>query len=53
MLPRATLRQFDTLHGAIDVLHDAPGAPPYGELRERALEIDLGEIASPSPVATT
>jgi hypothetical protein len=44
MLPRATLWQFDTLHGAIDVLHDAPGAPPYDELRERALEIDLGEI---------
>jgi hypothetical protein len=44
MLSRAKLWQFDTLHGAIDVLHDAPGAPPYDELRERALEIDLGEI---------
>jgi hypothetical protein len=44
MLPRATLWQFDTLHGAIDVLQDVPGAPPYDELRERALEIDLGEI---------
>lgn len=28
MLPRATLWQFATRHGAIDVLHDAPGAPP-------------------------
>jgi hypothetical protein len=44
MLPRATLWQFDTVHGAIDVLHDVPGAPPYDELRKRALEIDLGEI---------
>ncbi len=44
MLPRATLWQFDTAHGAIDVLHDAPGMPPYDELRARALEIELGEI---------
>lgn len=44
MLPRATLWQFQTSHGAIDVLHDAPGAPPYGELRDRALEIRLGEL---------
>jgi predicted nucleotidyltransferase len=44
-LPRAALWQFATRHGAIDVLHDAPGAPPYDELRERALEIRLGEIA--------
>lgn len=44
MLPRATLWQFATRHGAIDVIHDAPGAPPYDELRARALEIELGEI---------
>jgi hypothetical protein len=44
-LPRATLWQFETRHGAIDVLHDAPGAPPYDELRERALEIQLGDLA--------
>lgn len=44
MLPRATLWQFDTPHGAIDVLHDAPGAPPYGDLRDRALEIRLGKL---------
>jgi hypothetical protein len=44
MLPRATMWQFATRHGAIDVLHDAPGAPPYDELRSRALEIQLGEI---------
>jgi hypothetical protein len=44
MLPRATLWQFATRHGAIDVIHDAPGAPPYDELRRRALEIELGQI---------
>jgi predicted nucleotidyltransferase len=44
MLPRATPWQFDTRHGAIDVLHDVPGAPPYDELRERALEIELDGI---------
>jgi hypothetical protein len=44
MLPRATLWQFATPHGAIDVLHDAPGAPPYSDLRDRALEIRLGEL---------
>ncbi len=42
MLPRATMWQFATPHGAIDVLHDAPGAAPYDELRGRALEIGLG-----------
>ena len=42
MLPRATMWQFATRHGAIDVLHDAPGAPPYDDLRRRALEIRLG-----------
>ncbi len=44
MLPRATLWQFATRHGAIDVLHEAPGAPGYDELRGRALEIRLGDM---------
>lgn len=44
MLPCATLWQFATPHGALDVLHDAPGAAPYDELRERALTIVLGEL---------
>jgi hypothetical protein len=44
MLPRATMWQFATRHGAIDVLHDAPGAPSYDELRQRALEIRLGDM---------
>lgn len=44
-LPRAALWQFETRHGAIDVLHDAPGAPSYDELRERALEIQLADLS--------
>jgi hypothetical protein len=43
-LPLATLWQFTTRHGAIDILHDAPGAPPYDGLRSRALEIQLGDL---------
>jgi hypothetical protein len=43
-LPRAALWQLATRHGAIDVLFEAPGAPPYDELRARALEIKLGEL---------
>jgi hypothetical protein len=45
MLPRATLWQFATRHGAVDVLHDAPGAPPYEALRSRALELELGPLS--------
>jgi Nucleotidyltransferase of unknown function (DUF6036) len=44
MLPRATLWQFATRHGSIDVLHEAPGAPSYEELRRGALNIRLGEL---------
>ncbi|MGH2903628.1 MAG: DUF6036 family nucleotidyltransferase [Solirubrobacteraceae bacterium] len=44
MLPRATMWQFATRHGAIDVLHDAPGAPRYDDLRIGALEIGLGGL---------
>jgi hypothetical protein len=47
MLPRATLWQFTTTHGDIDVLHDAPGAAPFPPLRERALVIALGEHSIP------
>jgi len=44
MLPRAAPWQFATRHGAIDVLHEAPGAPTYAELRRRALQISLGDL---------
>jgi hypothetical protein len=47
MLPRATLWQLTTRHGDIDVLHDAPGAAPFQQLRERALQVTLGDHAIP------
>jgi predicted nucleotidyltransferase len=47
MLPRATIWQFATPHGEIDVIHDAPGAAPYEELRERALVVSLGRSRVP------
>jgi hypothetical protein len=47
MLPRATLWQFATSAGDIDVLHDAPGAAQFADLRERALEVELDELRIP------
>ncbi len=47
MLPRATIWQFATPHGDIDVLHEAPGAAPFPELRKRALVIALGDTQIP------
>lgn len=47
MLPRATIWQFATPHGDIDILHDAPGAAPFEGLRDRALVIALGDVQVP------
>jgi hypothetical protein len=47
MLPRAPLWQFSTRLGDIDVLHEAPGALPFAQLRERALVIALGDHRIP------
>lgn len=47
MLPRATLWQLSTRHGDIDILHDAPGAAPFSQLRGRALTITLGDLTVP------
>jgi hypothetical protein len=44
MLPRATIWQLATPHGDIDVLHEAPGAASYPELRKRALVIALDDV---------
>lgn len=41
LLPRATIWQFSTSAGGIDVMHEVPGGRPYGELREAALQIRL------------
>lgn len=47
MLPRATIWQLATPHGDIDVLHEAPGAASYPELRKRALVIALDDVRVP------
>lgn len=47
LLPRATIWQFDTDGGAVDVVHEAPGGPPYPELRSRALVVELGALDVP------
>lgn len=44
MLPRAMLWQFRTRHGQLDLLHDAPGAAPYEQLKSRALLVSLGGL---------
>jgi hypothetical protein len=47
MLPRATIWQFATRDGGIDVMHEVPGGRPFLELSERALHVRLGEIDVP------
>lgn len=47
MLPRATIWQFATRDGGIDVMHDVPGGRSYSELSDRALHVRLGEIEVP------
>jgi hypothetical protein len=47
MLPRATIWQFATRDGGIDVMHEVPGGRPYEELRRRALRVQLGDIEVP------
>jgi hypothetical protein len=47
MLPRATPWQFSTAAGDIDVLHEAPGAAPFADLRDRALRVSLENCTIP------
>ena len=47
MLPRATIWQFATRDGGIDVMHEVPGGAPYPELSERALRVQLGDVEVP------
>ncbi len=41
----AIVPPLTTRHGELHILRDVPGAPPYPELRARALVIDLDGIA--------
>jgi hypothetical protein len=47
MLPRATIWQFASRDGGIDVIHEVPGGRSYDELSKRALRVRLGEIEVP------
>lgn len=47
MLPRATIWQFASRDGGIDVMHEVPGGRSYDELCERALHVQLGDIDVP------
>lgn len=47
MLPRATIWQFVTRDGGIDVMHEVPGGRSYAELSDRALHVRLGDVDVP------
>jgi hypothetical protein len=47
MLPRATIWQFSTRDGGIDVMHEVPGGDSYPALRRRAMHVQLGDIDVP------
>jgi hypothetical protein len=47
MLPRATIWQFVTRDGGVDVMHEVPGGRSYGELSKGALHVQLGDIDVP------
>lgn len=44
LLSRATLWQFATPHGGVDVAHEVPGGAPYQDLARRALTVHLDEL---------
>lgn len=47
MLPRATIWQFATRDGGIDVMHEVPAGAPFDQLSKRALRIRLGDVEVP------
>jgi hypothetical protein len=47
MLPRATIWQFTTRDGGVDVMHEVPGGDPYAALSRRALRVRLGDVEVP------
>jgi predicted nucleotidyltransferase len=47
MLPRATIWQFATRDGGIDVMHEVPDGAPFDELSARALRVRLGDVEVP------
>ncbi|HWI96095.1 MAG TPA: hypothetical protein VNS60_08535 [Solirubrobacterales bacterium] len=47
MLPRATIWQFVTRDGGVDVMHEVPGGRSYKELSKGVLHVQLGTIDVP------
>jgi hypothetical protein len=47
MLPRATIWQFASRDGGIDVMHEVPGGRSYEELSKGAMHVQLGDIDVP------
>lgn len=47
MLPKATIWQFVTRDGGVDVLREVPGGRSYEELEEGVLRVDLGDVEVP------
>jgi len=47
MLPRATIWQFTSRDGGIDVMHEVPGGRSFAELSKGALHVRLGDIEVP------
>lgn len=47
MLLRATIWQFETRDGGVDVMHEVPGGRSYMELSANALRVQLGGIEVP------
>src|SRR4051812_49097216 len=47
MLPRATIWQFVTRDGGIDVMPEVPGGRSFRELSKEALRVQLGDIEVP------
>jgi hypothetical protein len=47
MLPRATIWQFASRDGGIDVIREVPGGRSYDELSKGALHVQLGDVDVP------
>lgn len=47
MLPKATIWQFTSRDGGIDVMHEVPGGRSFDELSKGALHVRLGDIDVP------
>lgn len=47
MLPKATIWQFVSRDGGIDVMREVPGGRPYKELIEAVMHVQLGDIDVP------